>query len=231
MAGSVGMGTVARRVDDPSDPEQLYGAYLCLLYAVRGARRGEELQLRAADLNALLAVVGEDPEHIERRLVQLMGCTPEDASLLRRVLLRHRALTATIGVAAGLSVLALLGPSAANATPQSEQAVPTATLTAESPHLSSYATTDDGRHVPIPASWTSVPTAAPAPAPVAQVAAMSAPAPGPEPEVMLGQPMVPIDRPAPSPSPAEADVLLGAAMVPIDRPDPATSQDEGSTPG
>jgi hypothetical protein len=73
-----------RRVDDPSQPNQVYGAYLALLYAVRGAKPGEQLPLRTADLEALLLLVGDDPETIEKRLIALMGCTADEAEGPRR---------------------------------------------------------------------------------------------------------------------------------------------------
>jgi hypothetical protein len=91
-----------RRVDDPSQPNQVYGAYLALLYAVRGAKPGEQLPLRAADLEALLLLVGDDPETIEKRLIALMGCTGDEAKVLGGILLRHRRKTAALGVAASL---------------------------------------------------------------------------------------------------------------------------------
>lgn len=163
--GTVRMGEAEQRVRDLSDPEQLYPAYLSLLYAVRGARRGEEIPLRSADIEALLQVIGDDPEYIERKLVELMGCTAEEASLLRRVLLRHRALTAGVGVAAGLSLVALLGPASAGATPAPAPA-PVASITpadpSELPPLPSYATTDTGEHVPVPESWGAEAEVAPA---------------------------------------------------------------------
>src|SRR5688572_11180310 len=103
-AGALRIGPYERRVEDPDSPDEVYGAYLSLLYAVRAARPGERLALRSADLEALLLLVGDDPATIESRLVELMGCTPEEAGLLARVLLRHRRMTATLGVAAGLSL-------------------------------------------------------------------------------------------------------------------------------
>ena len=109
-------GVLQKRVRGGSD-QQVYEAYLSLLYSVRGARRGQEIPLRASDVEALLAVVGDDPEHIEQRLVELMHCTGEEAALLRRVLLRHRVLASAVGAAAGLSLVALVavgGPSAAS---------------------------------------------------------------------------------------------------------------------
>lgn len=100
--GGLRIGALERRVEDPSEPSSVYGAYLSLLYAVRGAKPGEQLPLREADLEALLLIVGDDPATIEQRLVGLMGCSAEEASALSRVLLRHRRLTATLGIAASL---------------------------------------------------------------------------------------------------------------------------------
>ena len=102
--GGLRIGPYERRVEDPAEPGSVYSAYLSLLYAVRGAKPGERLALREADLEALLLIVGDDPATIEERLVGLMGCTAEEASVLGRLLLRHRKVTATLGVAAGLTL-------------------------------------------------------------------------------------------------------------------------------
>ncbi len=108
--GGLRIGDHVRRVQDPSEPTQVYGAYLSLLYAVRGAKPGEQLPLRSADLEALLLIVGDDPETIEKRLIALMGCTADEAKVLGGILLRHRKKTAALGVAASL----LLGGSLAS---------------------------------------------------------------------------------------------------------------------
>ena len=98
------IGPYERRIADPSDPDQVFGAYLSLLYAVRGAQPGEQLRLRSADLEALLAIVGDDPETIEKKLIALMGCTASEARVLGNALLRHRRLTATLGIAGALAM-------------------------------------------------------------------------------------------------------------------------------
>jgi hypothetical protein len=60
-----------------------------------------------------MRAVGEDAKTIERRLVHLMGCSPDEATRLRSVLLRHRALiTAAVGAAAALSWVAVVAPGA-----------------------------------------------------------------------------------------------------------------------
>jgi hypothetical protein len=96
------IGEQVRRVEDPSQPNQVYGAYLALLYAVRGAKPGEQLKFRTADLEALLLLVGDDPETIAKRLIALMGCTADEAEVLGGILLRHRRKAAALGVAASL---------------------------------------------------------------------------------------------------------------------------------
>jgi hypothetical protein len=68
------IGPHERRVD-PAKPGSVYAGYLSLLYAVRGSKPGTQLPLRAADLEALLLIVGDDPDTIEQRLVGLMGCS------------------------------------------------------------------------------------------------------------------------------------------------------------
>ena len=102
--GHLRIGSHARPVPDAGESSQVYRAYLSLLYAVRGAQPSEQLSLRSADIEALLLIVGDDPETIEQRLIGLMGCTADEAAAVSRVLLRHRKLTATLGIAAGLSL-------------------------------------------------------------------------------------------------------------------------------
>ncbi len=81
----------SRQLRDSADEREVYAAYLfLLLYAVRGAAPGQRIALRFSDIALLKQVVGEDAETIEQRLVQLMGCTPDEATLLRGVLVDHR---------------------------------------------------------------------------------------------------------------------------------------------
>jgi transcriptional regulator with XRE-family HTH domain len=100
----------SRLLRDAADDREVYAAYLFLLYAVRGATPGQRVPLRSSDVELLMQVVGEDAETIERRLVELMGCSPGEATMLGSVLLRHRALTAAAGAAAALSWGAVAAP-------------------------------------------------------------------------------------------------------------------------
>ena len=111
----------SRRLRDAADDREVYAAYLFLLYAVRGAAPGDRIPLRSSDVERLLSVVGDDEVTIERRLVELMGCTPQEASRLGGVLLRHRAITAAVGAAAALSWVAVVAPGAPAEAPRPAQ--------------------------------------------------------------------------------------------------------------
>jgi transcriptional regulator with XRE-family HTH domain len=90
-AGRISVDGRTYRVREGADEREVYAAYLFLLYALRGATPGERIALRASDVELLMDAMGEDAETIESRLVQLMGCTPDEASMLGGELLRHRA--------------------------------------------------------------------------------------------------------------------------------------------
>ena len=110
--GRITVAGQSRVLRDAADEREVYAAYLFLLYAVRGAAPGQRVPLRSSDVELLMQVVGEDAETIEQRLVSLMGCTAPEASMLRTVLLRHRALTVAVSAAAALSWVAVAAPGA-----------------------------------------------------------------------------------------------------------------------
>jgi len=120
-AGRITVDGRERRLRDAADQREVYAAYLFLLYAVRGAAPGQRIPLRSSDVELLMQVVGEDAETIEQRLVQLMGCTPEEATRLRSVLLRSRAVTAAVGATAALSWVAVAAPGAPADAPRPAQ--------------------------------------------------------------------------------------------------------------
>ncbi len=127
-AGRITVDGRTRQVRDAADEREVYAAYLFLLYAVRGATPGQRIPLRSSDVELLVQVVGEDPETIERRLVELMGCTSAEATMLGGVLLRHRALTAAVGAAAALSWVAVVAPGAPAERPRPAQVSVGATI-------------------------------------------------------------------------------------------------------
>jgi hypothetical protein len=145
-AGCLRIGPHARPIGDATQRDEVYAAYLSLLYAVRGAAPGQRLPLRSADLEALLLLVGDDPQTIEQRLVALMGCTPAQARALRGVLLRHRRLSATLGVAAVLGVGGLLSDDLVG---RDAPASPPTAAQAEAPPAPERALTVFGPAVPL----------------------------------------------------------------------------------
>ena len=120
-AGRITVAGQSRELRDAADDREVYAAYLFLLYAVRGAAPGQRIPLRSSDVELLMQVVGDDAETIEHRLVRLMGCTPEEATRLRSVLLRHPAVAAAVGAAAALSWVAVVAPGAPADVPRPAQ--------------------------------------------------------------------------------------------------------------
>jgi len=106
-AGRITVDGRTYRVSEGADEREVYAAYLFLLYAVRGATPGERLQLRATDVELLMEAMGEDAKTIESRLVQLMGCTPDEATMLGAELLRHRDGRSAIAAASSTAPSAL----------------------------------------------------------------------------------------------------------------------------
>lgn len=199
VAGALRIGPYERRLDDPDSPDEVYGAYLSLLYAVRSARPGERLSLRSADLEALLLLVGDDPATIESRLVALMGCTPEEAGRLAGILLRHRRLTATLGIAAGLS---LAGVGLASQLPDDEPTrAPQAIASAPAPQAAVV-----GPVAPAPVAPTAAATPTD-PSPVAPASVVIAP------PVVVG-PVAEAPAPAPVPVAPVAPVVGPPVVAP-----------------
>jgi transcriptional regulator with XRE-family HTH domain len=89
--------------------------YADVLQRVRGARPGEAVPLRAADLAALSAALETDADTMEQRIMDALGCTREEARSLHRELLRRRVVLPVAGLAAG--IVALAGIQAAGAKP------------------------------------------------------------------------------------------------------------------
>ena len=85
--GQMRIDAAARRVRDLTDDHQVYATYLFLLCTARGAQPGERIRLRSSDVELLTSVLGTDPATVEERLVNLMGCSAEEAALLSGVLL------------------------------------------------------------------------------------------------------------------------------------------------
>lgn len=90
--------TIAGRSGDDGD---LLQSYSNVLRAVRGARPGEPMGLRADDVAALALAIGADGHDVEIRIQALLGCTPAEAKVVHRELLRRRLLTPVAALAVG----------------------------------------------------------------------------------------------------------------------------------
>lgn len=102
---AVSVGEVQRPLEGEPDVESVLERYLDAVYALRGLRRADDLALRDEDVEELAAALGDEPEEIERRLMQLVRCTREEARTLRKALLRRRVLIPAAGVALGVGGL------------------------------------------------------------------------------------------------------------------------------
>lgn len=86
--------------------EAVLGGYVDLIRELRGARPGDPLPLRTADLEALAVAIGSDVDDVEARIVEILGCTPEQAAAIHREMLSRRVLRPVAGVALGAAALA-----------------------------------------------------------------------------------------------------------------------------
>ena len=76
---------------------------------VRHARPGEPIALRADDVVALSAAIGQDTMHVEARIVELLGCTPYEAKSLHAEMLRRKLVVPVAGLVAGLVIVGGVG--------------------------------------------------------------------------------------------------------------------------
>ncbi len=88
----IGIGDTVRRLRNPGEPEGMLREYLSMIYELRNLPPGSRVPLRQADLAALADALGGTPEHIERRLIELIGASPDEAARLRAMILPPRSL-------------------------------------------------------------------------------------------------------------------------------------------
>jgi transcriptional regulator with XRE-family HTH domain len=111
VAGEEVRALATRRADD------VLRAYTELLLRLRHARPGEPVPLRASDLAALAAAVGDDADAVETRITELLGCTREEAAGLRAALMRRRLIVPVAGLAAGAALVVAAAAGATGADP------------------------------------------------------------------------------------------------------------------
>lgn len=103
--GELTAGDVSRPLPTDASPEEVLDRYLDLIRELRGAGESDDLTLRGADLAALAEWLGGTPKEIERRLVELIHCTQEEARAIRRALLRRRLVVPAAGFVLGMGGL------------------------------------------------------------------------------------------------------------------------------
>jgi transcriptional regulator with XRE-family HTH domain len=102
---------------ESDDADELLGRYVEILSCLRKAPPGEPIALRADDLVALSNALGQDADHVEARIVELLGCTPFEAHSLHSEMLRRKLVLPLIGLVAGIAMVsgAPIAPAAADA--------------------------------------------------------------------------------------------------------------------
>jgi transcriptional regulator with XRE-family HTH domain len=204
----------AQPIPAPTSQAEVLKAYTALLQRLRTAKPGQPVPLRASDLAALSAALGSDANEIEARIMELLGCTKDEAAALRIELFRRKVILPVAGLAAGVAMLAA---TQVHTTSNAPAPAPTpAAAVAEMPTTQFIAETSEA------VVYERVETPAPAPVEVAPPPVVEeAPAPAPETPTELpdfgegNEEIADIDdpgdvapRPAPAPAP-EADPGVG----------------------
>jgi transcriptional regulator with XRE-family HTH domain len=93
--------------------DEILTDFVQLVRRLRRAKPGAPLPLRAADVAALASALDADPGTIEQRIMDVLGCSRDEARTLHRELLRRKIVLPVAGLAA--SVVAIAGVQAAQA--------------------------------------------------------------------------------------------------------------------
>jgi transcriptional regulator with XRE-family HTH domain len=111
-ADQIAVGTAVAHLDLDGDEEVLQ-KYAQLVELVRDAQPGEPIALRADDLLALSRALGHETERVEARIVELLGCTHQEARSLHAEMLRRKLVLPIAGLVTGLAVVTGVGVAAA----------------------------------------------------------------------------------------------------------------------
>jgi transcriptional regulator with XRE-family HTH domain len=185
---------------DSTDADEVLGTYVGLVARLRGSQPGAPIALRADDVVALSSALGQATDHVEQRIVELLGCTPHEARSLHAEMLRRKLVVPVAGLVAGLAVVTGVGVGVASASTSPHHAAPTEA----SAVVAHVATTTPTTAAPKEA--TPAPPVTAAPVPVATPAPAPAATPAPEPAA------IPAAAPATTSEPAQP------AATPVTRP-------------
>lgn len=166
------------------DADEVLRNYVDVLRRLRGAEPGEPVALRAADLSALASALGDDPHTVELKIVDLLGCSREEAAQLRSELLRRKVILPVAGLAAGAALFAAASAGAQSGSPPQPVAPAPTTVSQAEPDWN-IVDEDLPREAIVEAAPSSTPPsttppATAAPAPVAQETEAAPEPPAPE---------------------------------------------------
>lgn len=187
--------------------DAVLGGYVELIRELRGARPGDSLPLRTADLEALAVAIGSDVEDVEARIVEILGCTPEQAAVIHRELLSRRVLRPVAGVALGAAAVAGLTLPQFDRSPTQPQLVEVEAAPVTTTDTAATSTTT----APAPPP-TTTPTSPPETTPPAPTAPAPPPtAPAAPPATMASPPptATPVTTAAPAPPSDPDDPYVG----------------------
>ncbi len=239
--GQLQIGDTLRTVTVNASSDILLREYLDALYHVRRKRRGASLMLRGEDVTVLSGVVDLDPAEVERRLIEMMQVSGDEAAAVRRLLVQRRVLVPVASVAIGASALFLASPAlgaTGSGAVANEVIVSAAAPSRQAPVLSyapvvavatTPAMTTATVETPVAAIVNEAPPAEAAPAPdvptpdvsAPDVPAPHAPAPAPVPDVPAAP--VPVEI-------ADPLVLTNPAAVPVEIADPLVLTNPAAVP-
>ena len=208
-AGRVAVGPEARTLESADDDEVLE-KYVALVAATAPlAARCSRSPCAPTISSRCRGAVGHDTEHVEARIVELLGCTPREARSLHAEMLRRKLVVPVAGLVTGLAVIGGVGVAAASSGPAAAHEDPAvAHVTVDAAEVAVAATTAPPTTVAAPVVSPVEATPAPkAPAPPAAVippadapAAPEAPATA-APVTTEPAPAEPAAHPAPLPRP------------------------------
>jgi hypothetical protein len=170
--------------------------------------------LRADDLVALSSALGQNPEHVEARIVDLLGCTQFEAHSLHAEMLRRKLVMPLAGIVAGIAMVTGAGMAQASASPHVTTHDAVGQVAAAHIAAGHIAAGHVVTAVVAP-SPTTVVVKPPAPQPTTPTTAAPAPAPAPTPTT---EPPAPATTPEPVADPQAKPPVIPPDNTPMGIP-------------
>jgi transcriptional regulator with XRE-family HTH domain len=87
-------------------PEEVIVGYIKIVKRLRNAKPGKNVELRDSDVHVLAQALSSDPDEIERRIADALGCSREEARALHAEMLRRKVLLPVASLAVGVAAFA-----------------------------------------------------------------------------------------------------------------------------